>query len=629
MRPPDHQPAPRHRRGLSFQNRFIGTLVGLAFLPIVIVTWLSIRVMTEQLETELADKADRSLTLVDTLIRVSEEELLSFGEILAADASLQTDMSLGSHDEIGQILLDKQTLYHADRLLVLDEWATIVAQAGGFAPSAGPLDTPLLIKARASQQGTVGLHVDRGQVWIAAVCPILVRGDLIGFVQIARKMEQRFVEKIKQISGADITLFVDADVNATTLDQQTARMMRSQLGTLPASATLTPANHRRVLGESVMARTMLIRDVDRRTIALLMVSIPRTLTRNTQALIAKTIELVAFMILIIAGLIGFLLARGITQPIRSLVHATKSIAAGDFKQRVPVISTDELGELSEAFNRMASEIEQLMQSEKALAAANAQAEMEKRRAEELERAYVELERSNAELEQFAYVASHDLQEPLRVVAGYVQLLGRRYQGRLDAQADEFINFSVDGVRRMQQLINDLLAYSRVQHAQHPLEPIDLGISLTQALANLQMAIAESAAQIDAGMLPTVVGDAAQMTQVFQNLIANAMKFRGSRAPRIQVTATHQDDAWTLAVRDNGIGLEPQYAQRIFVIFQRLHTAAQYPGTGIGLAICKKIVERHGGRIWVESTPGAGACFFFTIPDLPPEEPIRAHRPARA
>jgi PAS domain S-box-containing protein len=232
----------------------------------------------------------------------------------------------------------------------------------------------------------------------------------------------------------------------------------------------------------------------------------------------------------------------------------------------------------------------------------------------LERQAQELARSNADLDKFASVASHDLQEPLRMVASYVQLLQHRYQGRLDADADKMIGFAVDGATRMQRLINDLLAYSRVGTHGEQFAPTDLNTTLEAALANLKLAIEESGAQVLPTRLPTVVADAAQITQLLQNLIGNALKFRRPQTPpEIRIAVEPQSQEWLVYVRDNGIGVDPKYAQRIFEIFQRLHSASEYPGTGIGLAICKKIVERHGGRIWVESTSGQGATFYFTLP----------------
>jgi PAS domain S-box-containing protein len=227
----------------------------------------------------------------------------------------------------------------------------------------------------------------------------------------------------------------------------------------------------------------------------------------------------------------------------------------------------------------------------------------------------DLLRSNAELEQFAYVASHDLQEPLRMVSSYVQLLARRYQGRLDSDADEFIGYAVDGAKRMQNLINDLLAYSRVGTRGSEFAPVSAEFLLQEALANLQLTIEDTQARITHDPLPSVLGDAVQLSMVFQNLLANAMKFRSAEPPCIHVSVREEQGEWIFAVRDNGIGLDPTFAERIFVIFQRLNDRTSYPGTGIGLAVCKRIIQRHGGRIWVESQPGQGATFLFTLPTL--------------
>jgi len=240
---------------------------------------------------------------------------------------------------------------------------------------------------------------------------------------------------------------------------------------------------------------------------------------------------------------------------------------------------------------------------------------DRRNAEEkLIKTVAELERSNKELGEFAYVASHDLQEPLRTISSYVQLLERRYKDKLDSDASEFIAYAVEGAARMQRLINDLLTYSRVGTRGRPFEAADSGHALGQAIANLQQTIEENEAVVFNEDMPPVHGDEIQLTQLFQNLIENAIKFRGPEKPYIHISAKKIEAGWIFSVRDNGIGIDPQFKERIFQIFQRLHTADKYPGTGIGLAICKRIVERHGGRIWVESEPGKGATFYFTLPE---------------
>jgi signal transduction histidine kinase len=243
----------------------------------------------------------------------------------------------------------------------------------------------------------------------------------------------------------------------------------------------------------------------------------------------------------------------------------------------------------------------------------AEAKEHRHTAQQLAQRTEEVERSNKDLQQFAYVASHDLQEPLRMVSSYVQLLKRRFKGRLDADADDFIAFAVDGATRMQQMIQDLLSYSRVNTHGNPPSPTHVEEVLGQVFNNLRLAIEESGARITHESLPVVAADGTQLVQLFQNLIANAIKFCSTLPPQIHVSAEKKDPYWVFSVRDNGIGLDPDFTDRIFTIFQRLHTHKDYPGTGIGLAICKRIVERHGGSIWVKSEPGVGSTFYFTLP----------------
>jgi PAS domain S-box-containing protein len=245
---------------------------------------------------------------------------------------------------------------------------------------------------------------------------------------------------------------------------------------------------------------------------------------------------------------------------------------------------------------------------------------------QLARQSLELQRSNEELERFAYAASHDLQEPLRMVTSFTGLLAKQYEGQLDDRAQEYIHFARDGALRMKRLIQDLLDYSRVGSRGAELEPIESEAALADAVRNLAAAVHESGAAITSDPLPTVCADASQLAQVFQNLVGNALKFRGTATPSIHVSVTRDGEMWRFSVRDNGMGIERRHAERIFIMFQRLHTRAEYPGTGIGLALCRRIIERHNGRIWVESTPGEGATFHFTLPSAAPSGESASEHP---
>jgi PAS domain S-box-containing protein len=240
--------------------------------------------------------------------------------------------------------------------------------------------------------------------------------------------------------------------------------------------------------------------------------------------------------------------------------------------------------------------------------------------EALRAAHDELARSNAELEQFAYVASHDLQEPLRMVASYTQLLGKRHGDKLEGDAKEFMHYIIDGAARMKQLIEDLLAYSRVGTRGKEFKPVKLDAVVSRARSSLRAALEESGGELTSDALPEVEGDDMQLFQLMQNLAGNALKFHGAAAPRVHVSSVEKEREYVISVQDNGIGIDPQYFERIFMVFQRLHDKGEYPGTGIGLAICKKVVDRHGGHLWVESAPGKGSCFKFTLPKRAPSSP---------
>ena len=320
---------------------------------------------------------------------------------------------------------------------------------------------------------------------------------------------------------------------------------------------------------------------------------------------------ISTLAIVVALLIAYFLSRSISRPIVELRESAEEIRRGNLDVEIEVQSRDELGELADTFSRMIAEIRENREN-----LLKHKTELEKAVAERTAQLAVKMEElalSNKELEQFAYVASHDLQEPLRMVSSYVQLLARRYKGKLDPDADEFIDYAVAGALRMRKLINALLMLSRVDMRGQPFEPSDFTNVVKRSITNLKMAIDESAAEISCAQLPTVMANADQMTQLFQNLIGNAIKFRGDEPPRIRIAAERKDGEWVFSVKDNGIGIAQEHFERIFNIFQHLHGKGEYEGTGIGLAVCKKIVEMHRGRIWVESTPGGGSTFYLTIP----------------
>ena len=315
------------------------------------------------------------------------------------------------------------------------------------------------------------------------------------------------------------------------------------------------------------------------------------------------ILLTSLLIAVVGVGIGGAISVSLSKRIGRLRKGTEIIGAGNLDYKVGTKAKDEIGELARAFDAMTERLKETTVSRDELA----------KEVEERKLAEAELARSNADLEQFAYVASHDLQEPLRMVASYMQLLERRYEGKLDKDADAFIAYAVDGAKRIQKMINDLLAYSRVGTHGREFEATESESAFEYAVANLEQEIEESGGRVTHDPLPAVMADPTQLVQVFQNLIGNAVKFQGESPPRAHVSARKQGREWVFSVSDNGIGFDPKYSERVFIVFKRLHPSSEYGGTGIGLAICKRIVERHGGRMWVSSEPGKGSTFYFTLP----------------
>ncbi len=311
--------------------------------------------------------------------------------------------------------------------------------------------------------------------------------------------------------------------------------------------------------------------------------------------------LTAVLVLGSLAVAGLVLRRAITDPLRRLGAGARRVAGGDFHAPLPTpAGPREVRELTEEIEAMRERIVHEL------------GEVDAAR-ESVERQALELSRSNADLEQFAYVASHDLQEPLRKIASFCQALQTRYRGRLDERADQYIDFAVDGAKRMQTLINDLLAFSRVGREGRQERPVALSSVLADVRAALAAPIEETGAQIESGELPTVLGDESLLRSLFQNLLANSLRFHGEEPPHVRVAAHRLDEGWEIEISDNGIGIEPEYAERVFLIFQRLHGRDSYEGSGIGLALSRKIVEYHGGRIWLDTDHEGGASFRFTLP----------------
>jgi signal transduction histidine kinase len=355
-------------------------------------------------------------------------------------------------------------------------------------------------------------------------------------------------------------------------------------------------------------------------------SVRQTSRGIVYALVAST------AVLVVAGVVlALLLRRIVRNPLARLASDVRQVAAGDYNHRVDAFGPLELAglgaDVEEMRNRIVADLRVVQGANDAVERANADLAGAN---EQLEIQAADLRRSNQDLEQFAYVASHDLQEPLRKVASFCQLLQRRYAGKLDERADQYIAFAVDGAHRMQRLINDLLSFSRIGRAITDFTDVELGTVVTAAQSSLGEDLARAGATIEAVDLPTVRGEEPLLGILFGNLFSNSLKFRRPGEPlRIRVSADRDGDEWRITFRDNGIGIEPEYAEKVFVIFQRLHTRDAYPGTGIGLAIAKRIVEHHGGRIWVDTTMDAGTAICFTMRAEAPaaSREVVADRPA--
>lgn len=330
-------------------------------------------------------------------------------------------------------------------------------------------------------------------------------------------------------------------------------------------------------------------------------------SRWLENLVLRILFIIALTVELTGLALAFVVSHSIQKGLNEILHTAQSVAQGDLSSRAKAFSKDEIGILADDFNKMAAELERMTD---VIQETNVNLERK------VQQRTAELERKNKELEQFAYVASHDLQEPLRTTTGFVEALRKQYKGMLDDHADRYLDYIAQSSDRMKTLIKDLLDYSRIGREKQFI-PVDCNVILTEVLTDLQTVIRESGAIIETGELPAVNAFPTELKLLFQNLISNSIKFRmPGISPLVRIDAQAENGYWKFAVRDNGIGIDPSHQDRIFIIFQRLHNRSDYEGSGIGLAHCKKIVELHGGEIWVESTPGKGSTFFFTIAEHP-------------
>ena len=432
-------------------------------------------------------------------------------------------------------------------------------------------------------------------------------GDLVGFDQQCRDI-------VRTYEGTRYAMVVDADGrivahnDAARVGEQLAD---AELRRALAAGESTVTRHLDQ-GTPVYAAAVPVLQGGKPVAAVLVGFDAEVISAKVRQMLMANLAVGVLVLLAGALVLLLTLSAFVTRPLAALVSQITGLherGEDDSARRVTEQWQDEIGDLARSFNALMQALERTTVSTERLAA---EVEERKRAQAVLDERSQDLARSNAELEQLAYVASHDLQEPLRMVASYLQLVEKRYADRLDADGHEFIGYAVDGAKRMQALINDLLAYSRAGARGGPLQPVEIDAVLDTAIANLGLSIGEQQVRIERGRLPTVLGDPTPLVQLFQNLIGNAIKFRSARPPVVRVEGEADGPWWRFSVTDNGIGIDAEYRERVFVLFQRLHGRSEYPGTGIGLAICKRIVERHGGSIWIEDSPGGGTRFVFTL-----------------
>ena len=566
----------------------------------------------DQLRDDVQLLVNQSVVRQEQLIEASRQIMASLAGLAA---SVDTEsLERGSCDTVFQFLLTDLTFY--ENVGIVDAEGNVLCSAEPAPATANVSSSEWFRLASSEGRFAMGVYEPSGlsdEPTLSFGYPVLsLTGDaapmLFLTLDIARLNELAATDEA--LGDARLTI---RDANGTIIVSYPDQSRVGETTSEPLQAggvqTVTDANG----DERLRAFTLVGEEGESRLYA--SVSLPRSAgLADANAELER--NLIVLGLVIVAGLLATYLMsdRLIVSPVRSLIALTERVARGDLQARADIHAYGELSALGGALNEMAATLEarnqQREDAESRLREANAR----------LQRTIAELKRSNTDLEQFAYVASHDLQEPLRMVSSYTQLLAHRYRDQLDGDANDFIDFAVDGAHRMQALINDLLEFSRVGTTGIPFAPVDMNEVMRRVRVDLQFRLEETGAELTNDKLPEVQGDEIQLQQLLQNLVNNSLKFHGESPPRIHVSATERDGGWRFKVEDNGIGIPPEQAERIFVIFQRLHSRERYAGNGIGLSISKRIVERHGGRIWAEPRPGGGSVFSFLLP-LPAEQQL--------
>ena len=616
-------------RGLRFYNRIgfrlIATYVLIVLIGALVSGYFAVRFAEDSFRDTVRAQFESTVDLTENFIDFAGQNAALWVRHLASNLELRQPFLAGDHGDLAQLTVEHAQVLSAEAVIVVDGEGSIVA---GHVEGAAVEDlAPVILIEETLRKGVSLTRITEGlaNFLIFASAPIIAdpkpgetEGAVAGAVLVGYVLSDALVGAVKKNTDIDITVIRRRAVMASTLTHEGERIVDLPIPFIDYQLLLQLGDglmEAQIFGEKYFIAAKSLTAMDQNVPGSILLSYPRQRLTETETDLTHKI-LVAFVIgFAVVTLIGVRLSRYLIREIDHLVERTSRITEGDLNTRVEVGSHDEFGVLGSHFNTM---VDAVQRKNEELRTHSIELE---RKVEERTRA---LEKSNTELQQFAYVASHDLQEPLRMITSYTQLIEKRNAEKMDEESQEFLHFVTDGAKRMSQLIKALLEYSRVDSRTKPFLPLDMEAVVQTAVHHLQRTIDDNDARITVGDMPRVIGDEIQLISLVQNLIANAVKYRdASRPPEVHIQAepAGEERSWRVSIRDNGIGIAPEFQDRIFTIFQRLHGHGEFEGTGIGLAVCKKIVERHGGEMTVDSTPGEGSTFAFTLPAADRSEAI--------